>query len=163
MSLLARNHAMGVRRPLALAVFLCGMASLGTDCGTTLFRIEVGGNVDSHVVFRPLENLGREVTMKEFVVAECDSHNATCQIVWRLQGEARVRSIVYGEAPDGLNTLVGPVPLRRGGRYTVGMLAEVYDITRLRGGGSCDFTVDAGGDVATRGANGCRLFAGQGL
>lgn len=162
MSSLARNHTMGVRRSFAIAVCLLGMASLGTDCGTAHFRFEIGGNVNSRVVFRFLEGQGRDITIKEFIVlSTVDSHNPTEEIVWQLQGKARVQSIVYGEAPDGLSTKVGPVPLRREGRYSVAIHGEVSDLIRLRGAGSCEFTLGANGVVT--GADGCRLLSGEDL
>jgi len=93
------------------------------------------------------------------VLASGGPYDSSEKIVWQLQGKAQVGSIVYGKAPEGLDTKVGPIPLRRGSSYSVGIHGEVSDLIRLRGSGSCDFTVDADGVV--NGADGCRLISGE--
>lgn len=150
-----------MRRSFAIAVCLLGMASLGTDCGTAHFRFEIGGNVDSQVVFRLLDGQGRDIAVKELIVLETgDPYKTTDdEIVWQLQGETRVHTIVYGEAPEGLDAKVGPLPLRREGRYSVGVHGEVPAFIRLRGAGACEFTVEPSGVVS--GGAGCRLLSGE--
>ena len=159
MSLLAKTDAVRLIRLLSLTVSLLAAASLGTDCGTTHFRFAIDGNVDSDVLFRLLDGKGRKITVREFlVVAHSDSYQGGDEVVWHIQGKGLLRALVYGVTPDGFENKIGPLPLRRDGRYSVAIYGTVSDLMHLTGAGTCEFAVRAG---IVSGTDGCRLLAGQ--
>ena len=146
------------RRGAVALACLAAFGSVATDCGTTRVHIAIGGNIDSEVTFTARLSHDRPTTITEFAVIELDERVplGNERVMWRLSGESDARTIAYGATPDGLVASTGPSPLQRGTRYTVFVRAEGRYVIRLRGAGSCAFSVDADGEVDP--AQGCRLI-----
>ena len=129
---------------------ILAMACLGTDCGTTSFHVEIAGSLNSGIVFRLRPGRGRSVRLEESIVVEKDASVplGSEKIVWKLVGESTAATITYGEAPNGLDAQVGPLPLRPAGTYAIGARGSVRDLFRLTGASSCEFSIDHRGSVA---------------
>lgn len=140
------------RAPLGILAMGC----LGSDCGTTHFHVEITGSLKSAIVFRLRHRVDRKIRLEQLVVVEKDVSVplGSEKIMWKLTGESTAATTTYGVAPNGLNTQVGPLPLRPRRTYSIGVHGSVRNLLRLTGSGSCEFSI--GHDGAVSAPQGCR-------
>lgn len=130
------------RRSLAGAV-IAGLCCLATTCHAPV-GFEISGSLGSGVQFAvsDLTEDDESVSVKEIVVGQVAGDE-----VWHLNGEADVRSIVYGEAPEGLQAALGPISLQPDRAYYIVVMGDSGWGREAKG--TCRFTLDEAGQVHT--------------
>lgn len=123
----------------ALAALCC----IATTCHAPV-GFEISGSLDSGVRFAvsDLTENGESVSVKEVVVGQ-----AAGDEVWHLNGRADVRSIVYGQAPEGLQVALGPASLQPGRAYYIVVMGDSGWGREAKG--TCSFRLDEAGHVHT--------------
>lgn len=104
-----------VRMRISSFLISASLLCLATTCDEPV-RIDVSGDLETAVVFRAFEGRDEDprVRTDEVVVGELYGDE-----IWRLEGSALVRELVYGTPVDGMTSIVGPRPLERGKNYYV--------------------------------------------
>jgi hypothetical protein len=129
-----------VRMRISSFAISASLLCLATTCDEPV-RIDVSGDLETAVVFRTfVGDKDPRVHADEVVVGELYGDE-----IWRLEGSALVRELVYGAPVDGMTSKVGPQPLERGKDYYVVVKGGV----RSRGGhyGTASFSVGKDGHV----------------
>lgn len=107
------------------------------------------GNIGGKVVFSLLRNGSereQEVRLSSLFVQRQDGVSWTS--VWAVEGDARVKAIVYGEIPKGAHQLVQMQPLEASKAYRV--IAN-FVLGAGPGLASCQFSTDANEQVVEEG------------
>lgn len=124
----------------AVAAALCCLA---TTCHAPV-GFEISGSLDSGVRFAvaDLTEGNEPVSVKEIVVGQVAGDE-----MWHLNGRADVRSIVYGQVPEGLQVALGPASLQPGRAYYIVVMGDSGWGREAKG--TCRFTLDETGHVQT--------------
>lgn len=127
----------------AKRLVLVGVAitCLATTCYAPV-GIEIRGDLESGVTIR-LADLTRGdggVDVDELIVGQTSG-----EVLWHLNGRARVEQIMYGHPPVGLSATGAPVPLKPDGAYYVVVLGDSGWGRDAKG--TCRFSIDSTGRV----------------